>query len=79
MKSVVVLMILSAAILAGCGDKHWSKQGASADDFGRDSWDCAQKAAKADRDGVDKNMWRACMMGHGYQRVYFGKWEGIRD
>jgi hypothetical protein len=40
---MTILWLLAIASLAGCaGTLHWTKTGATADDFNRDSYECAQ-------------------------------------
>ena len=88
MKSVMIL--LCAWLLTGCGSAHWSKSGATAADFARDSYDCATRHQETSRSfrpyvgysegaSVSKELYRACMTALGYQRVQGGEWEGPRD
>src|SRR5688572_26984101 len=82
-RPLTILWLLAIALLAGCaGRLHWTKTGATADDFNRDSYECAQQHS---RDSftwrppiaggpsygpeVNKDLYRACMQARGYQRV----------
>lgn len=80
--------------MAACGStKHWTKPGATAEDFNRNSWACAQQTATTERragfgsgggfynerDTVSKDRYRACLKAQGYQHVPGGAWEGLRD
>jgi hypothetical protein len=82
--------LLVGLLLAGCGSPHWSKSGATAADFSRDSYDCASRHQEVQRSfapyqgyregvNVSKELYRACMTARGYQRVQGGEWEGPRD
>lgn len=82
-------------VLTGCADKHWAKPGATAQEFNRDSYECAREARQSvarwgggivgminqpkDDESVNKELYRACVQARGYERVQGGPWKGIRD
>ena len=88
--TVVVSLLL---LLTGCGSsKQWAKPGATADDFHRDSYACANESRQSwfefrrvpfgpssDEKGINKELYRACLQARGYQRVEGGEWKGLRD
>ena len=39
------LALLSLLVMSGCGMHYWGKEGASLEDFARDSGDCARENA----------------------------------
>jgi len=75
------LAILMALLATGCAPKHWSKPGATVEDFVRDSKACELKARRGvfTAPPVDKRTYRSCMTSRGYERVEGGKWVGLRD
>lgn len=77
----VGLAILTAVLVAGCAQKHWTKPGATAEDFERDSRACGLEARRGVfiAPPVDKRIYRSCMTTRGYQRVEGGTWVGLRD
>ena len=77
----VVLVILSGVLAGGCATKHWTKPGATAQDFARDSEACGLEARRGvfTAPPVDKRKYRSCMMARGYERVEGGQWMGLRD
>lgn len=77
----VSLAILTAALVVGCAQKHWTKPGATVEDFVRDSKACELEARRGVfiAPPVDKRGYRNCMTARGYQRVEGGKWVGLRD
>ncbi len=83
-------LIIAVILLTGCADKHWTKPGATAQGFSRDSYECAAQHREhhasfkpfegyREGDSVNKDLYRACMQSRGYQRVEGGEWIGIRD
>ena len=75
------LVILTAALLAGCAEKHWAKQRATVEEFERDSKACGLEAQRGvfTAPPVNKRKYRSCMTARGYERVQGGKWVGLRD
>ncbi len=69
--------LLSVVVVSGCA-KHWSKPGATAAEFARDSFDCATKS-RGEKGGVNKDLYRACLQMFGYERRSDGRFEGIGD
>jgi hypothetical protein len=76
--------------LAACGTLHWTKPGATAPDFARDSYACGQQHQEVSRSfapfegyqegvNVNKQLYRACMQAKGYQRTDPDGWVGLRD
>ena len=83
-------IIVSLIVLAGCSTAHWTKPGATAADFNRDSYECAQQHQENSaswrpyqgfRSGVtvSKDLYRGCMQAKGYNRNDPNGWEGFRD
>lgn len=71
--------LLSVVVVAGCAStKHWSKPGATAAEFARDSFDCATKS-REEKGGVNKDVYRACLQMFGYERRSDGQFKGIGD
>ena len=67
-------MVASLALLvsAGCGVHYWQRPGADVQDFQEDSRGCVTEA-KVPRLGLEpEQVYRACMRGHGWQRVQAG-------
>lgn len=70
-----LLLVVLPFVLVGCGGKHyWFKPGATAQEFYRDSLECAKEAAP-ERTGqaqeklkVNKDLYRACLYARGYVR-----------
>jgi len=75
------LAILTAALVAGCAVRHWSKPGATVEDFVRDSKACELEARRGVfiAPPVDKRVYRSCLTARGYQYVEGGTWVGLRD
>jgi hypothetical protein len=74
----VVISLAASLFLSACAsEKHWTKPGATYEQFGKDSYDCAQQHSPGG--DFKKDMYRACLQGRGYQLVPDGPWEGIRD
>jgi len=74
-------VILTAVLLTGCAEKHWTKPGATLEDFKRDSHACGLEARRGVYIGtpVNKRLYRGCMRARGYQQVEGGEWVGLRD
>jgi hypothetical protein len=85
---------VTVAVAVGCASStlHWTKPGATRDDFNRDSYECAQQHSRDTftwrppiaggpeyGPAVNKDLYRACLQSRGYQRVEGGEWIGIRD
>jgi hypothetical protein len=90
MRPRIAFLLLSVALaLVSCaGPKRWAKPGATAEEFHRDSLDCARqysaRSAKfrpfegySDKVRIDDDLYRACLQARGYQRVEGGQWEGL--
>lgn len=75
------LAILTAILVTGCAERHWTKPGATREDFNRDSSACAREARRSVYIGtpVNKRLYRGCMRARGYQQVEGGEWVGARD
>ena len=80
-RGYLALVILTAIGAAGCAEKHWTKPGATVEDFNRDSYACGQEAQRGVYVGVpiNKRLYRSCMVARGYQLVEGGPWVGLRD
>ena len=82
-RSYLALAILTAIAGAGCAEKHWSKPGATVEDFNRDNHACALEAQRGvysyQSTPVNKRPYRNCMRARGYQLVEGGEWVGLRD
>jgi hypothetical protein len=67
-----LLVFVLLLFLAGCGKHYWSRAGASADDFAKDSKECTRAAAIAmankDYGIVKPEYYKACMKGLGWAR-----------
>jgi hypothetical protein len=77
----VTLVLLAGVLVAGCAQKHWTKPGATAEEFARDSEACGREARRGVfiAPPVDKRKYRSCMTARGYERVVGGQWMGLRD
>jgi hypothetical protein len=75
------LAILTAVLVTGCAEKHWTKPGATLEDFNRDSSACGLEARRGVNIGmpVNKRAYRYCMRDRGYRQVEGGEWVGLRD
>jgi hypothetical protein len=69
--SVVTIGVVFSGI-AGCGQYYWSKPGAAAEEFYRDSQQCAQKSSAVSVTkvgiGLDETAYRNCLRALGYAR-----------
>ena len=77
-------LVLAGA--SGCGRYYWSKSGATAEQFDRDSRECAREASPASSAAlgvVDAGQYRACLSARGWVRdkqmepVPAGSYRGI--
>ena len=77
----LALVVLTTVLVTGCAPKHWSKPGATTEDFVRDSEACGLQARRGVfiAPPVDKRVYRGCMSARGYERVEGGRWVGLRD
>jgi len=77
----LALTILACVLVGGCATRHWTKPGATAQEFARDSDACGLEARRGvfTAPPVDKRKYRSCMMARGYERVVGGEWAGLRD
>lgn len=68
----VPLALVLAASLAGCGRYYWSRPGATAEEFYRDSQACARESSRPTATavdiGIDEGRYRACLRARGYVR-----------
>ena len=65
---LAIALALSAG-LSGCARYYWSKAGSSADQFDRDSRECAREASPAPALGVvDSARYRSCLVVRGWAR-----------
>ena len=84
MKGQEAVAVALVVVLTGCSSTvaRWVKPAATADDFNRDSYDCARAhTGKEFRlqplilggpsygDQLNKDLYRACLVSKGYQRV----------
>jgi hypothetical protein len=65
---LVVVWLLTALGLGGCGRFYWSKPGGTLDEFNRDSAACAREASPAFAIIVDET-YRHCLGTRGWQRA----------
>jgi len=68
------LTIVCVLVLTGCGKHYWNKAGASADDFGRDSAECARanalyRSGTKDFGIVLEDRYKACLTERGWVRA----------
>ena len=68
----LVLLSVPLAGLAGCAQYYWSRPGTAAEEFYRDSQDCARQASAATVTdvsiGLDQLRYRACLRDRHYTR-----------
>ena len=67
------LTLLSFLVLTGCGKHYWGKSGASAEDFARDSRECARanalyRDATKEFGTVLQDQYKACLKSRGWER-----------
>ncbi len=85
-----ILILALVLVMGGCGKRYWSREGASVDDFARDSQECARAVAiptspNKDYGIVRQEYYRACLKGHGWTRgqhqepVPAGWYRGFED
>ena len=70
----IALAVVSAVLSTGCGKHYWNKPGASADDFARDSGECARENAlylsgTTDYGIVLEDRYKACLKSRGWIRA----------
>lgn len=64
-----LLAIALVASLNGCARYYWSKPGSSAEQFDRESRECARESSPAPALGVvDGERYRACLVARGWVR-----------
>ena len=88
-RSVLVpalVAMLAASALGGCAKHYWSKPGSTAEQFNRDSQECAKeaKASPAAAPSVLQGVYRTCLTARGYLRENLlfptaGAHRGIED
>ena len=80
-RGYLAFAILAMIGVAGCAELHWTKPGATVEDFNRDSHACGQEAQRGVFVGapVNTRVYRSCMAARGYRRVEGGQWVGLRD
>jgi len=82
-RGYLALALLTSLGVAACSDKHWTKAGATVEDFNRDNHECALEAQRGvfsyKGTPVNKRTYRNCMRARGYQLVEGGQWVGLRD
>jgi len=69
----VGVALLALLVWTGCGNHYWGKAGASADDFARDSGECAREnalyqGATKEFGIVLQDQYKACLRSRGWQR-----------
>jgi len=65
---VVLALLVLLPALTGCGRHYWSRSGASADDFNRDSAACVKEASP--QYGIlIQDMYRGCLRARGWTRA----------
>ena len=57
MKLSIVFLVLALLSLAGCATKHWTKPGVTAQDFHRDSFECAQQTLHSTETSMAPSFW----------------------
>ncbi len=68
------LALLALLVMTGCGKHYWGKEGATPEDFTRDSGDCARENALY-RGGtkefgtVLQDQYKSCLRSRGWQRA----------
>lgn len=89
----LVLLLPLFILGTGCMTAHWSKPGATAEQFYKDSLECAHGSSSFYRQAgwsvggggysegtmVGKDMYRTCMRAKGYEKNDPKGWEGFRD
>ena len=73
MRRVIIILALVPILAAACGKHYWSRQGASVDDFARDSQECARAVAipmstNKDYGIVRADYYKGCMKHRGWVR-----------
>lgn len=80
-RGYVALAMLTAIGAVACSGRHWTKPGATVEDFNRDSHACGLEAQRGVFSGlpVRTQTYRSCMRARGYQLVEGGPWVGLKD
>jgi len=82
-RRALALALLAVLGVAACSENHWTKPGATVEDFNRDNYACALEAQRGvfsyQATPVNKRTYRTCMRARGYQLVECGQWVGLRD
>ena len=72
MRSRLLALVLIGAVSSGCAKYYWSRPGGTAEEFYRDSQECARKVSAptvtAVDIGVDQQAYRRCLRERGYVR-----------
>lgn len=65
-----LVAVLAIGTLGGCAKHYWSKSGSTAEQFSRDSQECAKeaKASPAAAPSVQQGVYRTCLTARGYLR-----------
>lgn len=66
--SLALALVVALAALAGCGRHYWSRSGATADEFNRDSATCA-KEASPQYGLLIQDVYRGCLRARGWTRA----------
>ena len=66
----VLVAMIGAFALGGCGKYYWSKPGSTRDQFDADSRDCAKQAtvSPAAAPSIEQEVYRSCLSARGYVR-----------
>ena len=68
----IILVALALLIGAGCARYYWSKPGATAEQFSKDSQECVREASRTQGavtvGVIDDKTYRACLRSRGYTR-----------
>ena len=82
-RGCVALAMLTAIGAVACSGRHWTKPGATVEDFNRDNHACALEAQRGVYNyatyPVNKHTYHRCMRARGYRVVEGGQWVGLRD
>ena len=70
MQLTVLVAMIGAFALGGCGKYYWSKPGSTRDQFDADSRDCAKQAtvSPAAAPSIEQEVYRSCLSARGYVR-----------
>ena len=82
-RRALALALLAVLGVAACSENHWTKPGATVEDFNRDNHACALEAQRGVYNyatyPVNKHTYQSCMRARGYRLVEGGQWVGLRD